>query len=419
MTDKMRGSRALSHVLAIVLMVAAVSAPAAQAQTFTVLHDFTNAPDGATPNSAPILDAAGNLYGTTEGGGDSSCLGCGTIFEIDKNGNETVLYRFTGGSDGALPLARPIRDAAGNFYGTTEGNGFTASPSTVYKLDKSGQLTVLYTFTGRDDGCCADSPLVSDSEGNLYGTTPYAGAGNCNNDLGCGVVFRVDTSGRFSVVHTFTGPDGQYPQGGLVIDAGNLYGSTWWGGDLNCLPPTGCGTVFKLDAGGKFTVLYRFKGGADGRTPLGLIQDSVGNLYGIASGDGDLKCDPPFGGCGTIFRVDTNGKFSVLYTFTQKDYPLHNAGFFVPHLVRDTKGNLYGANQLDGAHNSGYLFELSSKGKFTNLFNFPEAAPTQNGFYPVGFVLNPGRGIYGAMQLGGDPNNSGDTCCGTLFEITP
>ena len=414
--------------LAVILVLAAVTTPSAQAQTFTVLHAFTDAPDGNLPN-AIIRDAKGNIYGTTAAGGILGCANdgqaeCGTIFEVDTHGNETVLYRFTGFSDGSGPVAAPVQDAAGNLYGTTEGNGATNSPSTVFKLDKSGQLTVLHTFdTGFANGGSADSPLVLDKEGNLYGTAPLGGDDQCgSNGNGCGIVFKVDTKGKFSVIHTFTGPfngDGWQPEGGLVIDhAGNLYGSTYLGGDRNCGFALGCGVVFKVDTSGKYTLLHRFTRLAEGRYPLGLIQDSAGNLYGWAASAGDLKCD--FDGCGTIFEVVTSGKFKVLYTFTQKNYRYRNSGFDVPHLVRDKKGNLYGANQLDGAHNAGYLFELNTKGKFTDLYDFPGADTNDNGFDPQGFVLDQAGNFYGTMAGGGDIDcNIGEHGCGTVFKLTP
>jgi uncharacterized repeat protein (TIGR03803 family) len=402
---------------AVVLILATTAILSAQAQTFTVLHTFTNSPDGAIP-SAIIRGAEGKFYGTTESGGDDNSDG--TIFEVDKNGHETVLYRFTGGSDGALPLAAPFRDHAGNLYGTTEGNGLSESPSTVYKLNTSGQLTVLYTFTGEGDGCCADSPVVLDKEGNLYGTTPFAGTDcpySATKGVGCGVVFEVRKSGEFSVLRTFTGPDGVQPEGGLVADAqGNLYGSTTRGGVLKC-DMVGCGAIFKLDTSKKFTALYRFKGKADGSTPLAVIQDSAGNIYGWAASAGDLKCD--FGGCGTIFEVDASGKFKVLYTFTQEDYRDKNSGADLAHLVRDKMGNLYGAAQFDGAHNTGFLYEVNSKGRFTDLFDFQGEHEGSDGFNPGGLLLDPSGNFYGTMQLGGDYNCGGPVGCGTVFEVKP
>jgi uncharacterized repeat protein (TIGR03803 family) len=211
-------------ILALALL--AIAPPPASAQfTLDVLHNFAGGTDGNYPQGGVIQDEDGNLYGTTAFGG-SGCVpaGCGTVYKIDKNGDYTVLYRFQGSNDGAAPRAGLARDAAGNLYGTTQGQG---TPATVFKVDKNGHETVLFIFeNNRKDGCCAEAAPVLDAAGNLYGTTPYGIAEN-------GVVYKIDVHGKFSVVHTFTDiADGAEPYGGLVIDAsGNLYGATVNGGD--------------------------------------------------------------------------------------------------------------------------------------------------------------------------------------------
>jgi len=408
-------------IFAVMLASATVSTPLARAQTLTLLHTFVPLPDGEFP-SAMIQDAAGNFYGTAVAGGSEceSFGGCGTVFKVAKNGKYSTLYSFAGGNDGARPLAALILDAAGNLYGTTQGNGYISAASTVFKLDPSGTETVLHIFNQSTGGGNSDAPLVLDKQGNLYGTTPIDGDTNCGrNDIGCGVVFKVDTKGNFNVIHTFSGPDGEQPEGGLVIDAaGNLYGSTWWGGHLNCKSdaPFGCGAIFKLDASGKFTTLYRFKGVADGRTPLGVTQDSAGNLYGIATEGGDLSCNAPYG-CGTIFEVDARGKFKVLYTFSPTTT---RTPVYASTLLRDKNGNLYGAKQFDGAHNAGFLFRLSPSGKFTDLVDFPDGGGP-DGSDPIGFALS-GKNFYISMDSGGDYDKCplvGQFGCGTLLKVAP
>jgi uncharacterized repeat protein (TIGR03803 family) len=180
--------------------------------------------------------------------------------------------------------------------------------------------------------------------------------------------------------------------------------------------PFGCGTIFKLDAKGRETVLHIFKGHVDGSIPLGLIQDPAGNLYGIANYGGDLTCYTPYG-CGTIFKIDTHGKFTVLYTFTSGI--TRNPGY-TGHLIRDSKGNLYGAKKYDGSNADGLLFKLDPSGKLTTLFNFPLEHSTE-GSSPVDFVSGSKADFYGSMLLGGhieicDPKNS--TGCGTLYHLT-
>jgi uncharacterized repeat protein (TIGR03803 family) len=282
-----------------------------------ILHNFASGTDGAGPSGGPTIDSAGNLYGTTqEGGGSANCLGggCGTIYRVTPQGSETVLYGFTAGADGAFPMATPVLDAAGDLYGTAEEGGDFSCPlfprdgcGTVWKLDTSGNFTVLYSFTGGTDGAAPIAGLVMDSSGNLYGTAGYGGDLTCGALDGCGVVFRIDSSGNFTVLHTFTGGsnDGQEPQATLLRDsAGNLYGTTLTGGDQSCADnegEPGCGVVFKLDASGNETILHAFTGGTtDGALPSGaaLINDGKVNLYGTTLYGGAANG-------GVIFEVRT------------------------------------------------------------------------------------------------------------------
>jgi uncharacterized repeat protein (TIGR03803 family) len=267
----------------------------------TTLHRFGLGSDGQFPNGV-IRDAAGNLYGTTSAGGVLSLCngGCGTIFKVDESGRETVLYRFRNEADGQGPGGGVIRDAAGNLYGTT-GEGGANTYGTVFKLDTNGKLTVLHSFTV-DEGCFVEASLLRDKAGNLYGTTDGCG------QFGEGTVFKVAPSGKTTVLHTFTGgPDGGFPGGPLVQDkAGNLYGSATFGGSrishLCRLPETtapGCGVVFKIDTTGQYTVLHAFEG-TDGQWVGGVILDAAGNLYGTAD-DGDI---PTGGEYGTVFKIE-------------------------------------------------------------------------------------------------------------------
>jgi uncharacterized repeat protein (TIGR03803 family) len=181
------------------------------------------------------------------GGGTS---GAGVVFKLDSAGNETVLYTFKGMPDGSEPQAGLIQDAAGNFYGTTifggKGNCQYRSCGVVFKLDTNGNETVLYRFTGGADGGNPTAGLVIDSAGNLYGTTLLGGPPGCQ-DFVCGVVFKLDPSGKETVLHTFSGGTGFGPYAGLLMDpAGNLYGTTYFGGNLNDCNGQGCGVVFKI-----------------------------------------------------------------------------------------------------------------------------------------------------------------------------
>ena len=211
-----------------------------QTGTEVVLYSFTGTAtgnDGDSPMGSLIMESAGNLYGTTSSGGTGN-LDDGTVFKLTPSGTESVLYSFgtNGSADGADPMSGLIVDSAGNFYGTTEGGG-GYDYGTVFKLTSSGAETVLYSFTGGSDGEFPEHRLVMDSTGNFYGTT-YSGG----ND-GIGTVFEVMPSGSERVLHSFSGgaDDGVNPSSGLTMDsAGNLYGVTWGGGAY------GNGTVFKI-----------------------------------------------------------------------------------------------------------------------------------------------------------------------------
>jgi uncharacterized repeat protein (TIGR03803 family) len=306
----------------------------------TVLHSFTGSTDGKWPKTGLVRDTAGNLYGTTGGGGTS---GNGSVFKLDTTGKETVLYSFTGSPDGSSP-GNLIRDANGNLYGTTVLGGASCNCGTVFKVDATGKETVLYVFTsgnGNTDGRNPGAGLVRDGAGNLYGTTVNGGRS------GKGTVFKVDTTGKETVLHSFagTGGDGANPYASLVRDAaGNLYGTTFLGG-TSC----NCGTIFKVDATGKETVVHSFTG-LDGEYPLaGLVRDSAGNLYGTTTGGGTS-------GYGVVFKLNETGTETVLHSFTggTTDGNSPYAG-----LVRDAAGNLYGTTHSGGASNYGTVFKLT------------------------------------------------------------
>ena len=235
-----------------------------------VLYSFTGGTDGRFPNSGLIADSSGNLYGTTGLGG---AFGQGVIFKITPSGQESVLYSFTGGSDGGQPWGRLLRDSQGNFFGTTYADGqLQLSFGVVFKLSPSGVLTTLYSFTGGADGGHPNGDLIADTQGNLYGTTPAVSHG------AHGTVFKVSQQGAFTLLHSFSGADGFSPRSGLIMDAaGNLYGTTFSGGTAND------GVVYKLNTDGTETVLHSFTGN-EGSFPVGgLVFDAAGNLYGTTA----------------------------------------------------------------------------------------------------------------------------------------
>ncbi len=277
-----------------------------------ILYEFKGTPDGESPESPLVEDTAGNFYGTTyQGGAD----GLGSVFKIDAAGKETVLHSFAGppegGGDGALSYTGVILDAADNLYGVTASGGAFGA-GVVYRLSAAGQETLLYSFTGSSDGGGPDSVLLSDPQGNLYGTTTGGGNLACQGGDDCGVIFELSPQpgGTWTeaVLDTFSSlenwADGERPlRGPLVMDlTGNLYGTTYFGGAYRNCDGDGCGVVFELGATGAETVLHSFTGGSDGANPFsGLATDSFGNLYGTTQAGG-ATCFT-FYTCGVVFKI--------------------------------------------------------------------------------------------------------------------
>jgi uncharacterized repeat protein (TIGR03803 family) len=397
------------------------------ADSETVLYNFINYNDGTHPIAGMVMDAAGNLYGTTYGGG-------GTVFELSPSEGggwtETVLYHFGhGNSDGAFPYSGLIMDRAGNLYGTTS-NGGDASflggcyCGTVFELSPieggGWRETILHSFGYGSDGAYPYFASVTmDAAGNLYGTTERGGI------YGGGTVFEMSPRARGgwteTVLHSFgNGTDGFYPSGGVIIDnAGHLYGTTAYGGtNTNC--GGSCGTVFELSpaegGGWTETVLHSFNH-TDGSTPYSaLIMDTNGNLYGTTAYGGYYPCSTL--GCGTVFDLspgDGAWTETVLHSF---GHPTDGSQPWAG-LIMDTAGNLYGATLGGGIYGYGTVFEMSPRegGGWTETvlqsFNMTD------GWSPYGLpVIDQAGNIYGTTYGGGSsPYCPGG--CGVVWEITP
>ena len=394
---------------AILLALVVFLTPLALGQNFTILHKFSGEGDGAEPPAGVILDANGNLYGVTVFGGS---FNYGTVFQLDARGRESLLHSFLGG-EGLWPVGGLIL-AGGNLYGTasnggtSEGGGCAHGCGTVFKRDQAGNQTVLYAFTGDTDGGVPDAALIQDAAGNLYGTTAEGGDPSCFAGLGCGVVFKIDTSNQESVLYPFTDMvDGQNPDGLVADDAGNLYGTTYSGGTFRH------GNIFKLDQTGTLTVLYSFTGGSDSGDPKGpLIRDGAGNLYGITLGVG-IGSKP----YGIVFKLDTANTLHVLYHFKGGA-----DGSYPSSLVLDETGNLYGTT-YDGGTGSGCyyvscgtVFQLDTNRHKTVLHSFAGS----DGELPNGLTMDTAGNLYGTTLGGG----KGRECsyyhgCGTVFKLTP
>jgi uncharacterized repeat protein (TIGR03803 family) len=367
-------------VLAVVIGLAAL----AQSQTFTTLHNFTGGSDGARLYTGVIQDPSGNLYGTTELGGDyQNCdpgFGCGVVYKLDTSGRVTALHSFSGNPDGTFPITSVARDGKGDLYGTTQDGG-TGSDGTVFKIDTGGNETVLYSFTGGSDGCYPNQGLIGDKAGNSYGTT-YG----CNSSYG--TIFKIDSAGNFTLLHSFAGgsSDGASPVfGHLTIDqSGNLYGVTGGGGVYNH------GVLYQLSTSGTLIVLHSFVGDtSDGCYPFGsVVQDKAGNLYGTTSSCGSNDA-------GTIWKMSPTGAETILHNFAGGGLDGCNPEAGV---ARDSKGNLYGVTVGCGANGYGAVYELSAGGKLRLLHSFDFS----DGSNPYGEVTRTRKGtLFGTTEFGG------------------
>jgi len=348
------------------------------------LYSFTGGNDGGSPYAGLIRDAQGNLYGATFYGGTANL---GAVFKVDQKGRETVLYSFTGKPDGEHPSSDLLIDSAGNLYGAAyEGgaNGYGA----VFKVSKHGKERVLYSFTPGSDGEYPGSGLIQDASGNLYGTTGYGGVS------GNGTVFKISKSGKEKILHSFTGSDGQYPFCTLLMDgSGNFYGTTSSGGDF------GFGTVFRLSHNGKVKSLHSFADGTDGANPYsGLVQDQQGNFYGTTyyGGAGCQGYD-----CGTVFKITARGKETVLHAFGLYDGHYPDFGT----LALNAAGNLYGTTYAGGQGDMGVVFKVNSNSGKENIVYTFTGGPDE-GFPVAGLVQDASGNLYGTT-LGNPPSSNG------------
>jgi uncharacterized repeat protein (TIGR03803 family) len=411
-----------------------------QAPKYVSLYDFQPDPDGAAPVSGLSSDAhSHNIYGTTQAGGTESCYGftegCGTVFELiprqlgEGQWQERIVYEFEGVADGGTPQGSLISDPSGNLYGTTEFGGNTTACivfgcGVVFELKRSAHgwtEEIIHAFAGAD-GSQPTSGLIFDNDGNLYGTTAFGGNVNCSSvrgSPGCGVVFELKRNGSGwseQVLHAFSETDGANPYAGLAMDhEGNLYGTTYDGGN-------GAGVVFELKPNSETAsdgvwseiILENFLGNiSDGTPNAGVTLDDEGNVYGTTDLGGEY-------GSGSVFELtESAGAWSetLLHSFTggsDGSYPSGGVSF-------DREGNLYGTTAGGGHYLSGVTFQLHNSGGSwdeTVLHNFQGGT---DGEYPMGNLLLYDGAIYGTTELGGDQNcqtNPPNSGCGMVYSIS-
>ncbi len=402
-------SRLSGRVLTVILAagLSAVAASPAGAATETVLHAFRGGSDGSLPVAA-LVKWHGTLYGTTQNGGSTDN---GTVFSVTAARVETVLYSFKGGSDGAYPDAGLI-NVGGTFYGTTYGGGGTGCTGhgaigcgTVFSVTPAGVETVLYAFKGGKDGSALFGGVV-EVNGVFYGATDLGGGSGCGGS-GCGTVFSVTPAGVETVLHTFKGGgDGANPIAGLLADGGTLYGSTSQGGGRTCIGVSGCGTVFSVTPAGVKTVLYTFKGGADGYYPTGDLIDDGGTLYGTTVFGG------VYNSCGAVFSVTPAGVETVMHAFR----PGGNHGCYPIGGLVELNGKFYGATRFGGASGLGAVFSVGPLGFEKVVYSFKGGG---DGAYPSIGLMKMNGTLYGTTQYGGGETGCGGFGCGTVFSVTP
>lgn len=378
--------KCVPSILMLVILLMTVGAKTVQAQTESVLYNFTGQSDGGEPNTGLAIDKAGNLYGVT---------GIYVLYQLSPSGTFNIFYSFTGFGSDAYPNSALIFDAQGNLYGTTVGND-----GEIFMLSPSGQETVLFSFPGNTDAFEPQGGLVFDKAGNLYGSTIEGGGSN-----NAGTVFQLNpTTGVLTVLYALNGgADGGYPLGVVLDKKGNIYGTTANGGNSKF------GVVFKVTAAGKETVLHSFTpNGQDGFGPNGpLAIDSKGNLYGTTTSGGAK-------GAGTVFKITPSGKETILHSFSGgSDGVQPMAG-----VVLDAKGNIYGTTYLGGAFGLGTVYKVTPSGTATTLHSFQQNGI--DGTQPMAPVIVDAAGnVYGTTVFGGNSSNCPIYGCGTIFKIAP
>jgi uncharacterized repeat protein (TIGR03803 family) len=390
----------VSATLSVLLGGSLLAAQPAQAQTYTVLHDFTGGADGAYPHQM-IQGSDGNFYGTATYGG---AHGLGDIFEVTPSGAFNVVYSFIGGAGGCQPEGPVFRDSNGDIYGTTHECGDPKCRCGIFfKLDTNNVLTVLHTFT-RDtetEGEFPSNDIVS-VNGELYGTTESGGSS------GWGVLYKITKTGHLTVLHDFVLGDYLSTQSDLTRDAaGNIYGETYY-------------SIFKLDTAANYSVIYNFTDGVnDGADPAGrLILGSSGTITSAS------QYTPAPNPCGLVFRIEADGTLKVLHHFLSGEGGCGPATGLI-----DLGGTLYGTTAEGGENvcvtayapsSCGVLYQISNTGVYTVVHSWNGT----DGGYPQDELTKGNDGsVYGITQFGGTGTgscvNNNPSGCGVIFKYTP
>jgi uncharacterized repeat protein (TIGR03803 family) len=378
---------ARGKLFCMLLLCFGIAVGTANAQTLASLSSFSGT-NGANPHSSLILGSDGNFYGTTYYGGT---YGYGTVFQMTPGGALTVLHNFNNvTTDGAYPYGPLVQGSDGNFYGTTYVGGRLGGGS-IFKITSSGAFTLVYSFGGSGSGTLLYAGLVQGSDGNFYGTTYSGGANNK------GTVFQITPAGSLTTIYNFAGTDGAGPYATMVFGSdGNLYGTTSQGGANNL------GAVFSVTTAGSELTLYSFSG-ADGKTPYaGLVQGSDGNFYGTTYQGGTYNN-------GTIFQITSAGSLTTLHSLCS---PTDCSDGSLPYasLMQAADGNFYGVGSSGGTYGAGVLFKITSSGTLTPLHSF---TGTDGRLPYAALTAAPNGNLYGTTYSGGASGK------GTVYTLSP
>ncbi len=370
-----------------IFLLWAATTVAVPAQTFTTLHSFDGM-DGSNP-MAPLVQANGDLYGTTSVGGANKD---GTVFEITTSGTLTTMHNFNhlSPTDGAQPYGGLLQTRDGNLYGTTTRGG-SHNVGIFFTITTSGTLRTIHDFDYSPDGALPYAGVVQIANGSFYGTAPDGGGG-------AGTVYEVTPFGQLTALYDF-GAHGASPVAGLVqASNGNFFGTAAMGGFY------GCGTLFEITPSGTFTLLHTFTGG-DGCYPSAtLVQGSDGNLYGTALAGGAHNGY----NAGTFFNISPSGTFTLLHVFDKTDGAGPSGA-----LIQPGDGNFYGTTYAGGAYGKGTIFRITPNGTVTTLYSFCPQSGCSDGANPnAGVILASDGNLYGTTVYGGTSND------GTVFRLS-
>jgi uncharacterized repeat protein (TIGR03803 family) len=412
----------------IVLAITGLQAlsPSAHAQVLTTIYNFCSqgdCTDGKVPTGGLLQDTDGYLWGTTSGGGANKA---GTVFKITPSGTLTTIYNFCSQgecADGAEPSTSLMQDSDGDLYGITVLGGAYdsahphANSGTVFKISATGFTSVgsFCLLTGCTGGAAPSTgsipsgPLVQAPNGNLYGVTTSGGLyayPTEYREFNGGTIFKITSTGALTTLYSFCAKsacmDGEGPTALMLANDGNLYGTTWSGGDYSA------GTVFKVTPSGAVTTLYSFcalSDCPDGSYPNSLVQGADGDLYGTTDDGG--------AGCGTIFKITTGGALTQLRSFQSGD----NECYPSSALVQATDGNFYGTTREGGPYFAGSVFKITPSGELKALAYFcgvnGECVPgVSPGGWPIGLIQATNGDFYGVTELYGGAGQ------GTAYQLS-